>query len=98
MPFAVCYAAVVAAYIMLGGLRAAAITDAVQSVLILVFSFVMIPIGLARVGGFAGLHRLVEPEKFALFGSAAMGEYTWYSIGAMFIVALCVTPGAAGTV
>jgi hypothetical protein len=98
VPFAIGYAAIVAVYIMLGGLRAAAITDAVQGVLILVFSFIMIPIGLSKVGGFAGLHRLVDPEKFALFGSAAMSEYSWHSIGAMFIVALCVTPGAAGSV
>ncbi len=96
--FAVAYALVVSVYIMLGGLRAAALTDAVQGVLIVVFSVVMVPIGLARIGGFAGLHRLVPEEKFALFGSAAMSEYTWYSIGAMFFVALVVTPGAAGSV
>ncbi len=96
--FSVVYALVVAVYIMLGGLRAAAITDAVQGVLIVVFSVVMIPIGLARVGGFTGLHRLVPEDKFALFGSAAMSEYTWYSIGAMFFVVLVVTPGAAGSI
>ena len=33
---------------MLGGLKAAAITDAVQGVLILVMSIILIPVGLAE--------------------------------------------------
>ena len=48
---------VVGIYIVLGGLRAAAITDAVQGLLILVMSLMLIPVGLHRIGGFAGLHR-----------------------------------------
>ena len=60
-PFFVGYSTVVGIYIVLGGLRAAAITDAVQGLLILVMSLMLIPVGLHRIGGFAGLHRIV-PE------------------------------------
>ena len=50
--FYVLFAVVVGLYTMLGGFRAAAITDAIQGVLIVLFSFILIPVGLAKVGGF----------------------------------------------
>jgi SSS family solute:Na+ symporter len=79
------YTAIVAAYTMMGGFLAAAITDVVQGILLTVFSVMLIPIALARVGGFAGLHAAVPDFMFRLFGSAATSEYAWYTILAMVL-------------
>ena len=82
--FYVGYTAIVTFYIMLGGLKAAAIIDAFQGILIVIFSVMLIPIGLGRVGGFRGLHAKVADCNFELFGSVATSDYTWYSILAIF--------------
>ena len=82
------YALIVGIYTMMGGFRAAAITDAIQGVLILIFSVILIPIGLDRVGGFSGLHATVPDYMFELFGSATMSEYAWYTIAAMALANL----------
>ena len=83
VPFYVGYALIVGSYIVLGGLKAAAIIDAFQGILTFILSFMMIPMGLHAVGGFAGLHEKVEASKFDLFGSEAGNQYTWYSIMAI---------------
>jgi SSS family solute:Na+ symporter len=82
------YAIIVAIYTMLGGFLAAAITDAIQGFLIITFSFLLIPIALSKVGGFAGLHASVPDYMFLLFGSATMSEYAWYTIFAMVLANL----------
>ena len=86
--FYLIYAVVVGIYTLLGGFRAAAITDAIQGVLIIVFSIILIPIGLSRIGGFSGLHATVPDYMFELFGSATMSEYAWYTIFAMVLANL----------
>ena len=82
------YGIIVAIYTMMGGFFAAVLTDAIQGVLITTFSLLLIPIGLSRVGGFAGLHRAVPDYMFALFGSASVSEYAWYTILAMVLANL----------
>jgi SSS family solute:Na+ symporter len=94
--FYVIYALIVASYTMLGGFTAAALTDAIQGVLIVVFSVMLIPIGLNQLGGFEGLHARVPDYMFELFGSAATSEYAWYTIFAM-VVANLVSIVAAAT-
>ena len=86
--FYLIYALVVGLYTMMGGFRAAAITDAIQGILILIFSMILIPAGLHRVGGFAGLHAKVPDYLFELFGSTTMSEYAWYTILAMSLANL----------
>jgi SSS family solute:Na+ symporter len=83
--FYIVYAVLIAAYTMLGGFTAAAITDAIQGVLIVTFSLILIPIGLSRIGGFEGLHASVPDYMFELFGSASTSEYAWYTILAMIV-------------
>lgn len=82
------YALIVAAYTVLGGFTAAAITDAIQGFLIIIFSLLLIPIGLSRIGGFEGLHASVPDFMFELFGSAATSEYAWYVVAAMVLANL----------
>ncbi|MDO8835632.1 MAG: hypothetical protein Q7V01_08545 [Vicinamibacterales bacterium] len=82
------YALVVGAYTMMGGFRAAAVTDAIQGVLIVIFSLILVPVGLAKLGGFAGLHAAIPAHMFDLFGSATLSEYAWYTVLAMVLANL----------
>lgn len=80
--------ALVAAFVMLGGLKASAVVDALQAVLVVTISVILIPFGLAKVGGAKGLHEKVPDVMFNLFGGDMASEYTWYSIGALLFVQL----------
>jgi SSS family solute:Na+ symporter len=79
---------IVAVYTMMGGFIAAAFTDVIQGFLILIFSILLIPLALARIGGFAGLHAQVPDFMFNLFGSVTTSEYAWYTILAMVLANL----------
>jgi Na+/proline symporter len=52
-------------YSFFGGLVAAAYTDFVQGFLIIVLSFMLIPVGLQAVGGFAGMRESLSSESVA---------------------------------
>ncbi|UCG26906.1 MAG: sodium:solute symporter family protein [Bacteroidales bacterium] len=82
------YALIVGIYTILGGFRAAAITDGIQGILIIIFSAILIPVGLVKIGGFSELHATVPDFMFELFGSATMSEYAWYTILAMVLANL----------
>jgi len=82
------YGVIVAVYTMMGGFIAAAFTDVIQGFLIVIFSVMLIPIGLSRIGGFAGLHARVPDFMFNLFGSVTTSEYAWYTILAMVLANL----------
>ena len=100
VPFYISYTLVVTIYILLGGIKAAAYTDAIQGILILVFSFLMIPMGLAKVGGLHGLHQRVPEYFFNMFGALEVSDFTWYSIAAfvfMGSVTMLAQPGGCGT-
>lgn len=86
--FYLIFALIVGIYTMMGGFRAAAITDSIQGVLIVIFSFILIPLGLSKIGGFSGLHAAVPDYMFDLFGSGALSDYGWYTILAMVIANL----------
>ncbi|MCR4411617.1 MAG: sodium:solute symporter family protein [Thermoguttaceae bacterium] len=61
-------------YSFVGGLVASAYTDFVQGFLIIVLSFLLIPFGLAEVGGFAGMRATLAadfPDFFDLYNEAS---------------------------
>ena len=62
-------------YGVAGGLTAAIVTDFVQGILTLVFSFMLLPIVLNAVGGMAGLHEALSPDKFALVAPKEIGLF-----------------------
>jgi SSS family solute:Na+ symporter len=103
LTFYLIYGLVVAIYTMMGGFRAAAITDAIQGVLIIIFSIILIPLGLAKLGGFSGMHASVPAFNFELFGSVSLSEYAWYTIMGMFfsnlvaIIAVAASMQTAGS-
>jgi SSS family solute:Na+ symporter len=81
-------AVVILIYAILGGLKAAVITDFVQGVLIIVLSFVIIPFGLARTGWFSGLHERVPEHMFNLLGSPQTSDYSLLFVCAIILVNL----------
>lgn len=64
------------AYSLVGGLVAAAYTDFVQSFFIIALSFLLIPLGLARIGGFTGIHQNLEPQMLSLVTPGDVGVFT----------------------
>ncbi|HVT91039.1 MAG TPA: hypothetical protein VHD56_19455 [Tepidisphaeraceae bacterium] len=88
LPFYLVYSGFVAIYIMLGGLKAAAITDTIQGLLILAMSIVLIPLGLNAVGGVHGLHASVPAFKFYLVGTSAASDYNLLTIIAITFTSL----------
>jgi SSS family solute:Na+ symporter len=93
--FVICV--VVILYAVAGGLEAAMYTDVLQSILILVLSFLMIPFGLHRINilhgtsglwsPFVTLHKLLPESFFDVFGSTLSIDFTWYYIAAVSIMA-----------
>jgi hypothetical protein len=66
-----------------GGLVATVVTESVQGLLIVVMSLLLIPFGLAKMGGFAGLHAAVtDPSLFALTGKVELG-FWWIIAGSI---------------
>jgi SSS family solute:Na+ symporter len=67
LPFYIIFAVVVGAYMILGGMAAAALNEALQGILIIVFSVMLIPAGLSAIGGWDKLSERVPREMFNLF-------------------------------
>ncbi len=86
--FYLIYGCITAAYIIMGGLFAAAFTDVLQGFMIFFLSTALIPVGLHALGGFQGLHQRVPDAMFDLFGSSVASNYTWYFVLTMVIVNL----------
>ena len=64
-------------YSFFGGLIASAYTDFVQSFLIILLSFMLIPLGLREVGGFAGMRKALPADFFNLYSSVSgMNAFT----------------------
>ncbi len=68
LPFYLIFAAVVGSYMILGGMAAAAINEALQGILIIVFSLLLIPTGLKSIGGWGQLAHRVPHDMLNLFG------------------------------
>ncbi|MCL5102615.1 MAG: sodium:solute symporter family protein [Armatimonadetes bacterium] len=65
-----------------GGLVATVVTESVQGLLIVVMSILLVPFGLMKIGGFAGLHQAVDPSKFNL-AALTEGSIPWIIAGAI---------------
>jgi len=80
------------AYGFAGGLVATVVTESIQGVLIVVMSLLLVPFGLARVGGFQGLHELVSAEKFSLHAPTEM-TIPWIITGSiMMLIGIVAQP------
>jgi len=68
IPFYLCFTVVVGAYIVLGGMTAAALNETLQGFLIIVFSIMLIPVGLKYIGGWDELKNKIPAADLDLFG------------------------------
>jgi solute:Na+ symporter, SSS family len=89
------YTLIVGAYIVMGGLAATAVNEAFQGVLIVVFSFMLIPFGLSAIGGWDELAAKVPPEMFNLLGGGVGGVGGWELAG-IFLVSIVQIHGIIG--
>jgi len=62
-------------YSVIGGLVAAAWTDLFQGFLIIVLSFMLIPLGWQVVGGLGGMKAVLEPFRFSLATPSGIGPW-----------------------
>ena len=73
------------AYGLAGGLIATVVTESVQGLLIVVMSLLLIPFGLAKVGGFTGLHQILSADKFSLHAPTEM-TIPWIVTGSIMML------------
>jgi len=84
---------VVGTYIVMGGMAAAAANEGLQSILIIAFSVILIPTGLAAIGGWAELGRKVPAHFFDLFGSGGAGQFSVLGLFAILLVSVVQNAG-----
>ncbi len=87
------YSLVVGTYIVMGGLAAAAINEAFQGILIIVFSILLIPGGLMAIGGWEALSQKVPQENFLLLSSGGIG---FWELGGIFLISIVQIHGIIG--
>ena len=87
LPFYVAYVSFLGLYIVLGGMTATVRNEALQGSLMLVFSVMLIPVGLSAIGGWHQLAEKVPRAMFDLFGSAA-SQVTGLTLVAIWFVTL----------
>lgn len=82
------YTLAIGLYIVMGGMAAAALNEAFQGVLIFVFSAMLIPAGLAAIGGWDSLATALPAGALNLFGDASISDFTGWTIAAVFFATL----------
>jgi Na+/proline symporter len=84
-------------YGVAGGLAAAIVTDFVQGVLTIVFSFLLLPLILNAIGGFEGLRAgISDPEKLTLVAPAEIGVFYIAVIAFNALVGIVTQPHTMG--
>ncbi|MDR2676282.1 MAG: hypothetical protein LBC18_15820, partial [Opitutaceae bacterium] len=78
--FYIIYTLAVGFYIVLGGMRATAMTDAFQGILIIIFSILLIPTGLAAMGGWDRIGERVPSAMLNVFGASGDTDFTVWTI------------------
>jgi Na+/proline symporter len=87
-------------YSVVGGLVAAAWTDLFQGILIIVLSFLLVPLGWGLVGGLAGMHASLEPFYFSLATPSGVGPWVIVMLTVNGLVGIMAQPhqlAAVGT-
>ncbi|MCB1123476.1 MAG: sodium:solute symporter family protein, partial [Verrucomicrobiae bacterium] len=87
------YSLIVGTYIVMGGMAAAAINEAFQGVLIVIFSALLIPSGLAAIGGWQALSEKVPQASFQLLDQGGIG---FWELGGIFLISIVQIHGIIG--
>jgi SSS family solute:Na+ symporter len=90
------YSFIVGFYIVAGGMAAAAANEALQSILIVVFSAILIPFGLNAIGGWDALGEKVPREMFDLLGGGAASGIGGWELAGIFLISLVQIHGIIG--
>ncbi len=96
LSFYIVYTLVVGIYVVLGGMAATAINEVVQSLLILAFSFMLLPAGLIAIGGVGALSEKTPAHMFEFFGAAGVSQVTGLTVAAVFFVSWVQITGIMG--
>ena len=91
--FYVVFSVVVGTYIVLGGMAAAAVNEGLQSVLIVVFSALLIPTGLHAIGGWHALAAKVPRQMFDLFGAGNTEQFSVLGLVGILLVSIVQNGG-----
>jgi len=87
------FSLVVGSYIVMGGMAAAAVNEGLQSVLIIVFSVLLVPTGLHAIGGWSALAQKVPPRMFDLLGSANTEQFSLLGLCGILLVSVVQNAG-----
>jgi len=80
-------------YSFFGGLTAAAHTEFIQGVLIVILSFMLIPLGLREVGGFTEMRSSLPEDFFSLYNdSSGLGAFTIAMLAVNGVVGITAQP------
>jgi Na+/proline symporter len=85
-------------YSFVGGLVAAAWTDLFQGILIIVLSFMLIPLGWRLVGGIDGMQASLEPFRFSLATPSGIGPWVIAMLTINGLVGIMAQPHQLATV
>ena len=85
-------------YSFVGGLVAAAWTDLFQGFLIVVLSFMLVPLGWAVVGGMEGMKASLEPFRFSLATPSGIGPWMIGMLTVNGLVGIMAQPHMLATV
>lgn len=85
------------AYGLAGGLAAAIVTDFIQGIMTIVFSFILLPFALSAVGGLAGLRQAIaDPQMFSLVAPAEIGIFYIAVIAVNALIGIVTQPHTMG--
>jgi len=85
-------------YSFVGGLVAAAWTDLFQGILIIVLSFMLIPLGWGLVGGLDGMQATLEPFRFSLATPSGITPWVIVMLTVNGLVGIMAQPHQLATV
>ena len=85
-------------YSFVGGLVASAWTDLLQGFLIIVLSFMLIPLGWHEVGGLAGMKASLAPARFSLSTPSGIGPWVIAMLTINGLVGIMAQPHMLATV
>ena len=85
-------------YSFIGGLVATAWTDFLQGFLIIVLSFMLIPLGWGGVGGMTGMKQLLPAHKFSLATPQGIGVWFIFMLTLNGLIGIVAQPHLVATV
>ena len=84
-------------YGLAGGLAAAIVTDFIQGIMTIIFSFILLPFALDAVGGLAGLRETIsDPQMFSLVAPAEIGTFYIAVIALNALIGIVTQPHTMG--